>query len=242
MAEHTKKKSLALYGADRWGSGLVEVNDAGHLCMLAPGLPPVDLHELAELLRENGYRTPFIARFPSRIEKQMTGLSAAFRVAAAQNNYSAGHIALYPLKVNQRRAVVEAVADARTRMSYGLEAGSKPELLLAMAQEVQARIPLVLNGFKDEEFMMMAHHVLSCDRHPREALHSRYRALAEFGWRARQIWADHGRNARGDPPSRCRRASRAHGIDALSHRFADHPDQPHQARHPRSDPLVGSFE
>ena len=156
--ESAKKKSLSLYGADRWGAEFLSVNDEGHLSMKAPGLPQVDLHAVAELLRENGYPAPIVVRFPSMVERKMSALSSAFEQAIKDHECRGRHVGLYPLKVNQRRAVVEAVVEARSRVSYGLEAGSKPELLLAMAQDVYEGVPMVLNGFKDEEFMMMAHH------------------------------------------------------------------------------------
>ena len=152
------KKSLARYGADQWGSQFLQVNQKGHLEMLAPDLPPVDLHRVAEVLESHGFRTPFTLRFPTMIEARMRGLCEAFRIAGETNDFKGKHIGLYPLKVNQRRSVVEAVTEARTRMTYGLEAGSKPELLLAMCHEPLPGVPMVLNGFKDEEFMRLAHH------------------------------------------------------------------------------------
>lgn len=150
--------SLKRYGADRWGKDFLRANDDGHLEFLAPGRDPVDLERLAQQLDRRGIQTPFVIRFPEMVEQQMESLHGAFETAAAENGFKGGHIGLFPLKVNQRRSVVDAVLSAGDPRHHGLEAGSKPELLLAMAQAVRPNVPLVCNGFKDREFMRMAFH------------------------------------------------------------------------------------
>ncbi|NJO54758.1 MAG: arginine decarboxylase, partial [Bacteroidales bacterium] len=152
------ENSLKRYGADKWGGEFLGVNTAGHLAFRAPGLPEVDLHKLALVLRERGINTPIVVRFPSMIVQSMKRLHDAFIKAANEANFAGEHVGMYPLKVNQRRSVVETVVAAREQCSYGLEAGSKPELLLAMAQPVIPGKPLICNGFKDREFMRLAFH------------------------------------------------------------------------------------
>ncbi len=150
--------SFKRYGIDRWGRTFLGANDQGHLIFRAPGVPEVDLHNLSCELKRRGIRTPFVVRFPTMITRQMQVLRAAFDRAFKDNDYSGGHIGVFPLKVNQRRAVVNTVVNARAETGYGLEAGSKPELLLAMAQPPVKRSPLVCNGYKDREFIRMAFH------------------------------------------------------------------------------------
>jgi arginine decarboxylase len=150
--------SMKRYGADRWGRDFLVCNDEGNLVFKAPGLYDVDLHKLATFVEKRGIRTPFVIRFPKMIERQMKTLHDAFAKAANEHQYRGGHVGVYPLKVNQRRAVVETVVNAREACQYGLEAGSKPELLIAMAQPVIPGHPIVCNGFKDREFMRMAFH------------------------------------------------------------------------------------
>jgi arginine decarboxylase len=150
--------SLRSYGVDKWGQEFISVNDDGHLVFAAPGVPPLDLQDLVETLASRGISTPFVVRFPSMIEEQMRRLHAAFDKAGRENKFTAGHVGIYPLKVNQRRSVVDTVVAARETCNYGLEAGSKPELLLAMAQPVLPGVPLICNGFKDHEFMRLAFH------------------------------------------------------------------------------------
>ncbi|KIG15607.1 Biosynthetic arginine decarboxylase [Enhygromyxa salina] len=152
------ENSLKRYGADKWGQGFLSVNSEGHLVFRAPGLPEVDLHKLVLLLRERGIHTPVVVRFPSMIVESMQRLHDAFIHAAAEAEFTGAHIGMYPLKVNQRRSVVETVVAAREQCSYGLEAGSKPELLMAMAQPVVPGTPLICNGYKDREFMRLAYH------------------------------------------------------------------------------------
>ena len=155
---HAQKNSLERYGIDRWGREFLRVNERGNLVFAAPDAPPVDMHQLAEALLGRGIRSPFVVRFPSMIVQQMRRLTQAFAKACQDNAFAGAHQGVYPLKVNQRRAVVDTVVAQREALHYGLEAGSKPELLLAMAQEPKPGSLLLLNGFKDHEFIRMAFH------------------------------------------------------------------------------------
>ncbi len=182
--------SLKRYGADRWGRDFLTVNEQGHLVFDTGDDLSVDLHELATALDRRGIKTPFVVRFPHMIERQMHSLCDAFGKAAEEHGFTGGHTGVFPLKVNQRRSVVDTVVAARERCSYGLEAGSKPELLLAMAQPVLPSSPLICNGFKDREFMRMAFHASELG-HPvvvvLESMREVRRFLevgAQYGWKA----------------------------------------------------------
>lgn len=157
--------SFKRYGINRWGSYFLRAGEQGHLVFVAPNSPPVDLHALSLELHRRGIRTPYVVRFPTMIENQMHLLKEAFAKACADNSYQGSHIGVFPLKVNQRRSVVDTVVKARERYSYGLEAGSKPELLLAMAQPPLKGSLLVCNGYKDREFMRMAFHAAELGHH-----------------------------------------------------------------------------
>jgi arginine decarboxylase len=154
----TLENSLRRYGVDKWGREFLSVNQQGHLLFTAPDRPPLDLQVLTEALARRGIWTPIVVRFPTMIVHQMQRLHAAFEAAGRDNGFGAGHIGIYPLKVNQRRSVVDTVVGAREACRYGLEAGSKPELLVAMAQPVVPGTLLLCNGFKDREFMRLAFH------------------------------------------------------------------------------------
>jgi len=151
------ENSLRRYGVERWGEEFLGVSEAGHLTFLAPGLPPVDLHQLSVHLEAQGIRPPFVVRFPSMIAERLGRLARAFAKAIADNELATSYTGVLPVKVNQRRAVIDAVITAKDA-SCGLEAGSKPELLLAMSRPPSGRAPLLINGFKDREFMRMAFH------------------------------------------------------------------------------------
>jgi len=157
--------SFKRYGIDRWGRDFLRTNEHGQLVFTAPGCPPVDLHTLSIELARRGIRTPYVVRFPTMIERQMETLKNAFHKAISDNHYQGGHIGVYPLKVNQRRSVVDTVVKARERFNYGIEAGSKPELLLALAQPPLKQSLLVCNGYKDREFMRMAFHAAELGHH-----------------------------------------------------------------------------
>jgi arginine decarboxylase len=158
MNEMSYRRSLARYGADRWGRDFLRVNAHGNLSVEAPGLPPVDLHGLALFLAGRGVQAPFVVRFPSLIQQRIEQMREAFAAAIKANEYAGAYVGLYPLKVNPRRSVVEAVMAARAEHPYGLEAGSKPELFLAMVQRPVPGTPLVCNGFKDLDFIQTAFH------------------------------------------------------------------------------------
>ncbi len=151
------ENSLKRYGVGEWGRAFVGVDVQGRLTFKAPELPELDLQAVALLLRGQGVDAPFVLRFPTMIAAAMHRLHAAFEAAALSHGFKGDHMGMYPLKVNQRRSVVETVIAARERCRYGLEAGSKPELLLALLAPV-VEAPLICNGYKDREFMRMAFH------------------------------------------------------------------------------------
>ncbi len=156
-APYAMEVSLKRYGVDRWGEEFLTVNEQGHLVYRAPELPPVDLHRVAEHLEGRGIRTPFIVRFPTAITGQMLRMKKAFAHAIGDNGYVGGYCGVLPIKVNQRKSVIDAVVEAQN-VGFGLEAGSKPEMLLAMSRPPSAGAPLLVNGFKDREFMRMAYY------------------------------------------------------------------------------------
>ena len=152
------ENSLKRYGVDRWGEDFVTVNELGHLVFRAPRLPPVDLQALAENLEARGIRTPFVVRFPTMIQGRLERLRAAFDKAIADQGFPGGYCGVFPVKVNQRRAVIDAVTSVPKELGFGLEAGTKPELLIAMSREPNPHAPLLINGFKDREYVRLAYH------------------------------------------------------------------------------------
>src|SRR4030095_5940933 len=136
----------------------VGVNRRGHLVVHAPENENLtaDVKEIIDDLNKRGVTTPVLLRFPQLLFGQIRKLQTAFKKSIKEFEYQGGHLCVYPMKVNQNRAVVEEYLREGTRYDFGLEAGSKAELYgaLAVTQSGDARI--VLNGCKDEEFIELA--------------------------------------------------------------------------------------
>jgi arginine decarboxylase len=152
--EHT----VETYGIQNWGAGYFDVNRKGNLIVHpAEGDPrAADLKEIIEDLAGRGISAPVLLRFPQLVAAQVRKLQRAFSKSIREYEYQGAHMCVYPMKVNQQRAVVEEYLREGSRYDFGLEAGSKPELYAAMALEQSPDSLLVLNGFKDEEFIELA--------------------------------------------------------------------------------------
>mgnify|MGYP001794623521 CR=1 FL=1 len=155
----TPADAAELYGLDAWGQGSFGVSDRGTLQVLPTRDPTsaVDLHELVEGLAERGIEAPVLIRFSDMVRQRLTDIRDAFRVAIEESSYTGDYCCVYPIKVNQQRQVVEEIRDLSRELGFGLEAGSKPELLavlgLTAKDESLAGMPIVCNGFKDDEYV-----------------------------------------------------------------------------------------
>jgi arginine decarboxylase len=144
-----------LYGIDRWGQGYFSINDQGRV-VVHPTRDPavsVDLMQLVEDLGHLDVGAPLLLRFTDILQHRINDLHRAFAKAIADNQYAGDYRAVYPIKVNQQRHVVEEIRDFGKQHGFGLEAGSKPELLAVMALVDDPNIPIICNGFKDDEFI-----------------------------------------------------------------------------------------
>ena len=150
-----------LYGVDRWGGGYFGVNGDGH-ATVSPARDPevaVDLPALVAQLRTRGVRTPMLLRFPGILDDRLATIAGAFDSAIAEMGYAGRYRGVYPIKVNQQRHVVEELLKAGRKHGFGLEAGSKPELLAVLAllderKEREGTEPLIVcNGFKDARYI-----------------------------------------------------------------------------------------
>ena len=121
-----------------------------------PGTPSLDLKELVDEVQRRGINLPLLVRFTDVLRHRVVHLNEAFRKAIAEHNYRGSYRGVYPIKVNQHRFVVEQIVDAGRTYDYGLEAGSKPELLAVMALLEESDALVVCNGYKDEEYVETA--------------------------------------------------------------------------------------
>jgi len=152
------EQTVETYGIENWGAGYFDVNRKGNLVVRpAEGDPrAADLKEIVEDLARRGITAPLLLRFPQLVAAQVRKLQRAFSRSIREFEYQGAHMCVYPMKVNQQRAVVEEYLREGSRYDFGLEAGSKAELYAAMALEQSADSLLVLNGFKDSEFIELA--------------------------------------------------------------------------------------
>lgn len=154
VIEQTKET----YGIDNWGADYFGVNRKGNLTVIAPENESLtaDVKEIIDDLRKRGVNTPILLRFPQLLVGQIRKLQSAFKKSIKEFGYEGGHLCVYPMKVNQNRAVIEEYLREGSRYNFGLEAGSKAELYAALALDQSPESLLVLNGFKDRDFVKLA--------------------------------------------------------------------------------------
>jgi arginine decarboxylase len=154
----TIEDSAELYGIPFWGKGLFEVNKAGHLVMTPAGEErgKVDLHNVVTELTERGVELPVLLRLPQVVEGRLDLMWSVFGKAIEEHRYRGRYRGVYPIKVNQQRQVVEDLLRVGRRHHVGLEAGSKPELLVAMAMMDDPEGLIICNGYKDRRYIETA--------------------------------------------------------------------------------------
>ncbi|AFH38314.1 biosynthetic arginine decarboxylase [Thermus thermophilus] len=154
----TLKDAEELYLVPHWSGGFFRVGEKGDLEVtpLGPKGPAASLLEIVEALRDEGRPLPLVLRFPQILEARVRDLNEAFLEAMAKYGYQGTYRGVYPVKVNQRRLVLETVARAGRPYHLGLEAGSKPELALILAQDLSEEALITTNGFKDDDFVRLA--------------------------------------------------------------------------------------
>ena len=152
------EQTAETYGIDDWGAGYFGVNRKGNLIVKSPENENLtaDLKEIIDDLRKRGINTPVLLRFPQLLFGQIRKLQTAFKKSIKEFDYEGGHLCVYPMKVNQNRAVIEEYLREGSRYNFGLEAGSKAELYAALALEQSKDSLLILNGFKDRDFVKLA--------------------------------------------------------------------------------------
>jgi arginine decarboxylase len=154
----TVKDSLELYNVNGWGRPFFGINDAGHVEVTpaGPGSARIDLKELVEDLRSRGLNLPLLIRFSDILRTRVEQLCGAFQQAIAENDYKGAYRGVYPIKVNQQRHVVEELIEYGRPFNLGIEAGSKPELLVALALQDNPEALVLCNGYKDRAYIETA--------------------------------------------------------------------------------------
>ena len=157
-SEWSIEKSLSLYNIAGWGAGYFSINAKGHLVVHPCGQPgpAIDLMDVVDDIRERKLGFPCVVRFQDLLRSRVKQLNEVFRAAISQHSYKGQYFGVYPTKVNQMREVVEEIVDAGSRYHFGLEAGSKGELLIVLALNTDPEALTICNGYKDEEYLRLA--------------------------------------------------------------------------------------
>jgi arginine decarboxylase len=146
------------YGVKNWGKGYFGINKLGHVTVHPDKDPDrgIDLKELVDQIRSRGVQPPLLLRFTDILKHRIGEIAGAFRKSMDEYGYAGAYHCVYPIKVNQQRHVVEEVLHFGKAHGFGLEAGSKPELLAVLAlTNGTGETPIICNGFKDDEFIKM---------------------------------------------------------------------------------------
>jgi arginine decarboxylase len=154
----TVKDSLELYNVAGWGRDFFTINEAGHVEVTpaGQGSARIDLKELVDDLRSRGCNLPLLIRFSDILRTRVEQLCGAFQQAIAENDYKGAYRGVYPIKVNQQRHVVEELVEYGRPFNLGIEAGSKPELLVALALQDNPEALILCNGYKDKAYIETA--------------------------------------------------------------------------------------
>lgn len=155
MERWSTASSARLYNLSNWGADLFSINKKGNICLhpSSNSKNSIDLRALTEDLVKRKIKPPILLRFMDVLQGRIASINRVFRSAIAENEYPAGYQLFYPIKVNQQRQVVEAIANFGKRYNIGLEVGSKPELVAGIAISTGNNLPIICNGYKDAEYI-----------------------------------------------------------------------------------------
>jgi arginine decarboxylase len=159
LSKISTEQTIQTYGIENWGAGYFGINKLGHLTVRPTrnGARAADVKAVVDhLIARCQLTPPLLLRFPQIIASQIRELHQSFAQAIREFDYRGTHLAVYPMKVNPRRDVVETFLQEGSKYHYGLEVGTKAELYAALALEQHPESLLVCNGFKDEAFIEMA--------------------------------------------------------------------------------------
>ncbi|MDQ8203064.1 biosynthetic arginine decarboxylase [Pelagicoccus sp. SDUM812003] len=155
----TISEAERLYGFNRWGSPYYSVDKEGYVCAHpAADERTVRIDDVIKEAATKGIKAPMVIRFQDLLRHRVERLNEAFAKAIEEEEYAGKYRGVFPIKVNQLREVIEEIQDAGKDYGYGLEAGSKPELLIAMAMHQSSTGLLICNGYKDEDYIRLALH------------------------------------------------------------------------------------
>lgn len=150
--------SIELYGIERWGNGFFSFNKNGNLIVKPTrnDAQVIDLKNVVDALAAKKINFPVLFRFPQILEAQIKALNGAFSNSISDYKYNGSYQGMFPMKVNQRKEVIEEIVKSGKKYNMGLEVGTKAELLAALSFEFSPDALLICNGFKDDEYLRLA--------------------------------------------------------------------------------------
>src|SRR2546425_9661315 len=152
------ESAIATYNVDRWGAGYFTINANGNVIArpLQENGGSIDILEVVNEARSRGLGFPLVIRFQDLLRHRVESVNRAFQNAITEFDYKNEYRGVFPIKVNQLREVIEEIVDAGEQFHFGLEAGSKPELVAALAMHKDPESLVICNGYKDKAFIRIA--------------------------------------------------------------------------------------
>ncbi len=152
------ESAISTYNVEGWGGGYFSVNEKGNVVArpLQEGGGSIDILAVVEEARNRGLGFPLVIRFQDLLRHRVESVNRAFQAAITEFNYRGAYRGVFPIKVNQLREVIEEIVDAGQKFHFGLEAGSKPELVAALAMHKDPESLIICNGYKDPAYIRIA--------------------------------------------------------------------------------------
>ncbi len=152
------ESAISTYNVEGWGGGYFTVNEKGNVAArpLQENGGSIDILAVVEEARNRGLGFPLVIRFQDLLRHRVESVNRAFQAAIAEFQYRGEYRGVFPIKVNQLREVIEEIVDAGQQFHFGLEAGSKPELVAALAMHKDSESLIICNGYKDQAYIRIA--------------------------------------------------------------------------------------
>src|SRR5437762_10716570 len=150
--------AISTYNVDGWGTGYFTINSAGNAEVrpLQEKGGAIDIMAVVNEARSRGLGFPLVLRFQDLLRHRVEAVNCAFQRSIEEFGYKNHYRGVFPIKVNQLREVIEEIVDAGSEFHFGLEAGSKPELIAALAMHKDPESLIICNGYKDRSFIRIA--------------------------------------------------------------------------------------
>jgi len=152
------ESAIATYNVDGWSEGYFTVNSSGNVEAkpLQDNGGSIDILAVVNEARARNLSFPLLIRFQDLVRHRVESINRAFQSAISEFGYGNQYRGVFPIKVNQLREVIEEIIDAGEQFHFGLEAGSKPELVAALAMQKDHESLIICNGYKDPAFIRIA--------------------------------------------------------------------------------------